>query len=664
MRVRASALMLLASLFVAACSSGTAFVASDTAPTEASASTTAPTATDVPKTTPSLPSALVVQDRLGRTLTFEQLPKRVVTIYNGGYGMLATLGVRPVAQAVNPEMLDDPLYFDGTGATIRRLRYTDSVDAEDLVSIQPDLIIAYTEEEVQAFSSIAPVFAELDFSDLDGLYAALRTYGTLLGREAEAEQAIGDFQERLAAYAAQAPGDVSVLKVGMYDTQTFSVATTGDPVCQLLNEVAQCMWKHPSGEDTSWGYDVSLEGLLSLNPDVIILNNWTGNSAEGNAQSDAEMQAALAAEPLWNELQAVQNGRVLSVSGYSNPIASSIPAATKFLDTYLPLIYPDVFDGPLTDAEVQALAGSAPDTAAANRPVPIVDGSGTELSFDTPPERVVCLDNKCVEELAFLGIKPVGVGAVYNYNIARDPNNFGEAAEDIAQIATDPDIDFEHLATLAPDLVIGWEELRPPLTDIAPLYTLYYEGDSLEEFTTDTRTLARLFGIENVAEEKIQSALARLNAYAERAPGDKTLFITGGYDGTGEPAFFTYDPDAFWPCGILNKIAQCAYPDGPGGDVSLEGLLALDPDVIVLEEYDPENGIVATAVAALAADNPLWRELTAYQNDQIFVIPRTRARLATLQSLTSALDTLMPLIYPDVFNGPLTEAEVQEIAES
>jgi ABC-type Fe3+-hydroxamate transport system substrate-binding protein len=71
--------------------------------------------------------------------------------------------------------------------------------------------------------------------------------------------------------------------------------------------------------------------------------------------------------------------------------------------------------------------------------------------------------------------------------------------------------------------------------------------------------------------------------------------------------------------------------------------------VIVVEEYEPEKGTAAAQVAGFAEREPLWREPRAYQSDNVHVLPRTRARITSLQSMTSVLDTLMPLLYPELF---------------
>jgi iron complex transport system substrate-binding protein len=295
---------------------------------------------------PDYPRTVI--DGAGRELVLESRPERLVTYYNDSFGMLATLGVMPVAQSVNPEMLVDPIYFGEAGADLTTIPYTDSPDLEAVVAAKPDLVFVYSEEEVQALEGLAPAFVTPAPATLEELYDAVRLYGRVLGREAEAEAAVTAFQNRLNAYAKAniANADTTILKLASYEGQ-FSVATTGDPVCQMLEVVARCPWQ-PASLDEGWGYDTSIEGVLELDPDILIFNNWTD-------KSDEEMFAEVAANPLWNELAAVQNEKVFSTPGYDNPIASSLPAAQKVLDTYMPKMFPEIFPEALTDEQVQEI---------------------------------------------------------------------------------------------------------------------------------------------------------------------------------------------------------------------------------------------------------------------------------------------------------------------
>jgi len=66
--------------------------------------------------------------------------------------------------------------------------------------------------------------------------------------------------------------------------------------------------------------------------------------------------AKLAEHPLWNELSAVRNDRVIFIPDYTNPTPQSLVGARVMLDELVPRIYPDLFpDGPLTDEDVRRI---------------------------------------------------------------------------------------------------------------------------------------------------------------------------------------------------------------------------------------------------------------------------------------------------------------------
>lgn len=593
---------------------------------------------------------LTITDGAGRELTFDVPPTRPVTYYNDSYGMLATLGVMPVAQSVNPEMLTDPIYFDGQGADIPTIPYTDSHDLEAVAAANADLVLVYSAEEAQALEGIAPAFVTYDPANLDELYAGLREYGRLFDRTAKAEAAITAFTDRLSAYQALAPADVSVLKLGAMDDGAFYVSTVDDPICQILNTLARCDWQKAT-PDEFWGYETTIEGILALDPDVIMLNNWSNASRE-------EMLAGLEANLLWGELRAVQDGRVLGVEGYENPIASSLPAATKFLDVYMPLLYPDVFPAPLTDEQVQEILAGEGETSEGGYPITITDMNGYEITLDAPPQRVICLLNRCAQELAFIGVAPIAVGAPYTYNVARDPLNFGEVAETFGQINQVDGVDWEAIASYQPDFVIGEAEMRDAASGIAPLYSLSWDAsveETVENFTTDVRNYARIFGLEAEVDAKIQQVLDRVAAYAQQSPKDQSVLVISFADAEGNTLYIPPN------CGLF--ISQLAVCGNPGSSEWIQGtvetLLSFDPDVIIVEQYsvDDETAMLEN----LSANNPLWNELAAVKAGRVYLVPVSQARTNTIQAVRGAVDTLMPLIYPDVFPAPLTDEQVQEI---
>ncbi|MEM8533967.1 MAG: ABC transporter substrate-binding protein [Chloroflexota bacterium] len=291
---------------------------------------------------------VTVTDMLGRELTFDAPPERVVALNTTNYGAMASLGIRPVAHWTSDDQLTDSTYFFEDGESIMSVQAPDgNIDLELVAEAEPDLILAWNQEEVDQMSGIAPVFASEGASfeeDLEPTKEHLRKLGQVFGREAEAEATITSFEDSFAAYQQRVPEEKpSVVRVGVFDDGTVWPLVQ-DPLCTfVLNTVARCDY------DVAFDGSVDVEALLTLDPDVIIFSNWE------RILSDEELLSVMEENPLWNELTAVQNDRVIIPENYTNPNLASIPDAEKFLDRLMPLIYPDIFDGPLTDDEVQEI---------------------------------------------------------------------------------------------------------------------------------------------------------------------------------------------------------------------------------------------------------------------------------------------------------------------
>lgn len=285
-------------------------------------------------------------------------------------------------------------------------------------------------------------------------------------------------------------------------------------------------------------------------------------------------------------------------------------------------------------------------------PLTVEDGNGRPLTFEAPPERIVCLLNRCAQELAFVGGPvPVGFGAPYTWNVAADPLNFGERAEGAARVPQTDGVDFEAVAALAPDLVIGELDMAPAADGIAPLYTLNWdEPATVDAFLADLRAYARILGREAETEARVAEVLDRVEAYARLAPGDRSVAVLSF---SGDRSFWI-PPN----CGLfLSRAARCAR-DEPGGEwieAGAEALLALDPEVIVVEDYG--TGEDRARLDAMAAD-PLWPELAAVRAGEVHLLPVSQSRANTLPAVGAMMDALMPLLYPEAFPAPLTGAEV------
>jgi len=607
---------------------------------------------------------VTVTDGLGRELTFEEPPQRVVAIYNGNFGNLATLGVRPVATLANDSMLADPRYFED-GESIPSVAAAEGgIDLEAVAAAEPDLIIAFSIEEVQSMENIAPVYVPLDTNSLEGLYAETRQLGSILGVEDRAEAAISAFQDRLAAYQAITPGDVSILLTSPEEDNLNSMwVRHGDsPDCRLLNEIAICDWENPT-DDGGWSFQTTPETLLELNPDFIYYKSpWDG--------THQELMDYVRGNPLWAATDAVQNDRLLYVEGYPNPIASSLIATTQLLDVFAPSLYPDLLsDGPLTDEQVQEILAdleASEGTSADGFPVTVVDGLDRELTFEEPPQRVVYLNNGCIRALASLGVRPYALSA---WAFAEgeefgDPTWYPGFLDGVIQLretelyVADP----EAVAEVQPDLIVAYgQDMINQYEGIAPVLS-EFEVNTYQDSIENVRSYAQILGLQDEAEATIVRFEDRLAAYRALSPRDVSV-LTLGMVSSQEYWVRTKNST---DCSLLNEVALCDWEDPTDGQAwsyqtTNEGVLSLSPDVIYLMNWSSDTTTDELLNAFLA--DPLIAETNAAQNGRVYnVINYNNATAEGIIPALRLLDTLMPLIYPDIFpDGPLTDEQVQEI---
>jgi iron complex transport system substrate-binding protein len=389
---------------------------------------------------------------------------------------------------------------------------------------------------------------------------------------------------------------------------------------------------------------------------VLLIESWDADYPETQA-----LLEQLADNPLWQELAAYQNDQIFpAVADEKDLDGMGTIGASRMLDHYLPLIYPDVFPAPLTDEEVQTiLAGGN----AAGASYQITDATGTTLTFDAPPERLVCLYHECIELVSALGVEPVAIIAPsWLPAFAEDPAYFAQP-NDIVQLQPEDSgsWDYEAIAALQPDLVFGGDEDRTALDGITPVHS-FGTGGSMSNADTleNLRALGRLLGREAEAEAAIERFQDRLAAYKELAPGDRSVLLVG----TDAELAWLYAGDSV-PCSILNEVAKCDWPNPDprpgvwGYATSVEEVLQLDPDVIVLENW---SEVSDDALLAQLQEDPLWSELQAFQSGRVFLMHNRDAYGLGPIGGARLLDLYVPLVYPEEIPAPLTDAEVQELS--
>jgi iron complex transport system substrate-binding protein len=288
--------------------------------------------------------------------------------------------------------------------------------------------------------------------------------------------------------------------------------------------------------------------------------------------------------------------------------------------------------GSSADAGSQATSTSPAATESTSAFTPVtLDNCGTEVTVDSPPEKVVTIKSTSTEMLLALGLQDSIVGTAYSDGPVREDL---AAAYDAIPVLSDKVPGQEALLEVQPDFVYaGWESNfsadgageRSTLqglgigTYVSPA-ACKEEGYMPDPLTFDglfdeIREIASVFGVQDRAEELIAEQQTELDGVQAPAEETTALWYSSGSDtpyvgaGIGAPQMMM---DA---AGLTNIFADVHDTWTSAG---WEQVVAADPDVIVLVDATWNT---AESKIEMLESNPATSQLTAVQQHRYLTIP-------------------------------------------
>lgn len=296
-----------------------------------------PIATNPPSPTPApteTPAALVFTDGLDRQVTLPSPAQKIVSIAPSNTEILFALGAG--SQVIGRDAFSDypaeaqelPDIGGGWG----------ELNTELLVSLQPDLVLAAqinTAEQVKTLEDLGlTVYYLPNPTDMDGLYVNLEEVARLTGRQAEAETLIADLKARVAVVEEKiAPLSYRPLVFYELDSTDPSAPWTSGPGTFIDLLIGMAGGFNLGSDLQGEWVQVSVEELITRNPEFILLGDavWGGVTAED-----------VAARPGWQEIAAVENGKVFPFD--DNLVSRPGPRMVDGLEELARLLHPEVFE--------------------------------------------------------------------------------------------------------------------------------------------------------------------------------------------------------------------------------------------------------------------------------------------------------------------------------
>lgn len=259
--------------------------------------------TDTSRT--SAESYACVEDTTGNTICFLEKPERIVVLSASFLEPLHELGgnviARPDSKTKMPDYAKD---LESIGQVYQ-------VDAEKIVSLTPDLVIANSgmnEKVAKLLNDNSIPTLVLDMKSYDDIRYELKVFGKVLQQEEAADKIIADMDDKVRAVQAKVPKDDHKRVAILHSTaQGLTLQLDGSiagSIAKILGweNVAQGMTPLDKNPDAA---PYSLETLVAQNPDIIFVTSM-GSIKEIQKHMDDEMIS----NPAWQAIPAVANHRV------------------------------------------------------------------------------------------------------------------------------------------------------------------------------------------------------------------------------------------------------------------------------------------------------------------------------------------------------------------
>ena len=305
--------------------------------------------------------------------------------------------------------------------------------------------------------------------------------------------------------------------------------------------------------------------------------------------------------------------------------------------------------GPASSAGGASAAATAPaDSGAA---CTFTDDLGREVTLEAAPRRVAALTGSYADIWCTAGGRDTLVASASD---AWTDFDLG-LGEEVANIGGAMGVSVEELLAAAPDLVLAStnipsnQEMLPAL-EAAGVDVAFFSVDTFEDYLRMLEICTGLTGSpeayqtygEAVAEE-IEAARARAAAALEEQGPEKVLYIRAAASVVKpKGSSGTVLGEMLADLGCINIADQ---DQSLLEDLSMEAILAADPDkiLIVLQGADPEPAKAQLEGEVLS--NPAWQQLTAVREGRVYYMDKNLYHLKPNARWGEAYDHLVEILY-------------------
>ncbi|MEB3359635.1 MAG: iron-siderophore ABC transporter substrate-binding protein [Synechococcales bacterium] len=277
----------------------------------------------------------MIQHAMGETCV-PLNPERIVTIDPFSLENVLALGLQPAGYAIAPDWLEKRDYLRDRLSDINYAGDHNQPSLERILALKPDLIMGLELESEAVYQQLAQIAPTVLFPfETSGQWKEiLMQNAEALDKVDAANELLADYAARLDDFKAQLemkdfssdesaadPLEVSIIRIY---PDTVSVYSNDTFVGTIIEDAGLT---RPATQTEEFRLNLSKESLHLADADVMFV--WSNETGTNQQQVQTEIDQ-LSADPLWKNLDAVQNNQVYQVPSYW--IGSSILTAHAVID--------------------------------------------------------------------------------------------------------------------------------------------------------------------------------------------------------------------------------------------------------------------------------------------------------------------------------------------
>lgn len=285
-----------------------------------------------------------VTDMLGNTIELPEKVERVYFDWASGITLAMTLG------AVNKVIAKPTAYEEDSFAWARVIcpevnnvptenDIFTSGNAESILSLEPDIVVTNTEENVETYKNVGMTTIYVNFNDYESFKESMLIVGTALG---ETERAAAEKYNKLLDS-----------NISMVQDRTKNVADSDKKNIYYLDsrfedayhtvgtgEIQESWIKTAGGKLATEGHfegkniEITAEKFLEINPDIIMIG----------AQKQAEVYDMLKADKVLSGLKAVKSNQIYRIPQGIFPWCRTGPEAAIHVIWAGKFLHPELFE--------------------------------------------------------------------------------------------------------------------------------------------------------------------------------------------------------------------------------------------------------------------------------------------------------------------------------